>query len=282
MSWVYLNGAFLPLQEARVPVMDRGFIFGDAVYEVIPVYAGRPFRLEQHLQRLENSLTAVRIEAPFPREQWRPLIARIITENGGGNQSVYIQLSRGVSERDHVPVSPPKATVFIMSKPLKACVSPEPVAAIVWPDFRWGRCDIKTTSLIANVLLRYQAMDAGAWEAILVRDGWVTEGAASNVFVVDHGLIKTPPRGPHILPGITRDLLVEMLAAKAVPYAETPVSEAELWQAQEIWLTSSTREIVPVVRLNQTPVSEGVPGPLWVRVNAMYQQAKQAFVFEDP
>lgn len=282
MSWVYLNGAFLPLQEARVPVMDRGFIFGDAVYEVIPVYAGRPFRLEQHLQRLENSLTAVRIEAPFPREQWRSLIGRIITENGGGNQSVYIQLTRGVSERDHVPASPLKATVFIMSKPLKACVSPEPVAAIVWPDFRWGRCDIKTTSLIANVLLRYQAVDAGAWEAILVRDGWVTEGTASNVFVVDHSLIKTPPRGPHILPGITRDLLVEMLAAMAVPYAETPVSEAELWQAQEIWLTSSTREIVPVVRLNQTPVSEGVPGPLWVRVNAMYQQAKQAFVFEDP
>ncbi|MGH8658067.1 MAG: D-amino acid aminotransferase [Gammaproteobacteria bacterium] len=281
MSLVYLNGAFLPLQEAYIPVMDRGFIFGDAVYEVIPVYAGRPFRLEQHLQRLENSLAAVRIEAPFPREQWRSLIGRIVNENGGGNQSVYIQLSRGVSERDHVPVTPPKATVFIMSKPLEACVSPEPVAAVLCPDFRWGRCDIKTTSLIANVLLRCQAANAGAWEAILVRDGWVTEGAASNVFVMDHGLIKTPPRGPHILPGITRDLLVEMLGANAIPCAETRVSEAELWQAQEIWLTSSTREIVPVVRLNQTPVGEGVPGPLWVRVNAMYQQAKQAFVFED-
>ncbi|MGH8580774.1 MAG: D-amino acid aminotransferase [Gammaproteobacteria bacterium] len=274
MSLVYLNGAFLPLQEACIPVMDRGFIFGDAVYEVIPVYSGHPFRLEQHLLRLENSLTAVRIEAPFPREQWRSLIGRIIAENNGGDQSVYVQLSRGVSERDHVPATPLKATVFIMSKPLKACVSPEPVAAVVCPDFRWGHCDIKTTSLIANVLLRYQAVDAGAWEAILVRDGWITEGAASNVFVVDHGLIKTPPRGPHILPGITRDLLVEMLGANAIPCVETRVSEAELWQAQEIWLTSSTREIVPVVRLNQTPVGEGVPGPLWVRVNTMYQQAK--------
>ncbi|MGH8601914.1 MAG: D-amino acid aminotransferase [Gammaproteobacteria bacterium] len=282
MSWVYLNGAFLPLQEARVPVMDRGFIFGDAIYEVIPVYSGRPFRLEQHLLRLENSLAAVRIEVPFPRAQWRSLIGRIIAENGGSDQSVYVQLSRGVSERDHVPVTPLKATVFIMSKPLKACRCPEPVSAIVCPDFRWGRCDIKTASLIANVLLRYQAMDAGAWEAILVRDGWVTEGAASNVFVVDDGLIKTPPRSPHILPGITRDLLVEMLGANAIPCAETRVSEAELWQAQEIWLTSSTREIVPVVRLNKTPVGEGVPGPLWVRVNAMYQQAKQAVVFEDP
>ncbi|MGH6636728.1 MAG: D-amino acid aminotransferase [Gammaproteobacteria bacterium] len=282
MSLVYLNGAFLPLQEACIPVMDRGFIFGDAVYEVIPVYSGRPFRLDQHVLRLENSLAAVRIEAPFPREQWRSLIAKIIAENGGGDQSLYIQLSRGVSERDHVPAAPPKATVFIMSKPLRACVCPDPVAAIVCPDLRWGRCDIKTTSLIGNVLLRQQAMDTGAWEAILVRDGWITEGAASNVFVVDHGLIKTPPRGPHILPGITRDLLVEMLGANNISCAETPVSEAELWQAQEIWLTSSTREIVPVVRLNQTPVGEGVPGPLWVRVNAMYQQAKQAFVFEDP
>lgn len=281
MPWVYLNGDFLPLQEACLPVMDRGFIFGDAVYEVIPVYSGRPFLLEQHLLRLEDSLAAVRIEAPLSREQWRSLIGRIIAENGGGDQSVYVQLSRGVSERDHVPVTPLKASVFIMSKPLQACLSPEAVAAIVCPDFRWGRCDIKTTSLIANVLLRYQAMDAGAWEAILVRDGWVTEGAASNVFVVNHGLIKTPPRGPHILPGITRDLLVEMLGANAIPCVETLVSEAELWQAQEIWLTSSTREIVPVVRLNQTPVGEGVPGPLWVSVNALYQQAKQAFVVED-
>ncbi|MGH8613228.1 MAG: D-amino acid aminotransferase [Gammaproteobacteria bacterium] len=281
MSLVYLNGAFLPLQEACVPVMDRGFIFGDAIYEVIPVYSGRPFRLEQHLLRLENSLAAVRIEVPFPRVRWRSLIGRIIGENGGGDQSVYVQLSRGVSERDHVPVSPLKPSVFIMSKPLKACGSPEPVSAIVCPDFRWGRCDIKTTSLIANVLLRYQAMDAGAWEAILVRDRWVTEGAASNVFVVDDGLIKTPPRSPHILPGITRDLLVEMLGANVIPCAETPVSEAELWQAQEIWLTSSTREIVPVVRLNETPVGKEVPGPLWVKVNAMYQQAKQTFVFED-
>jgi len=281
VSLVYLNGAFLPLQQACIPVMDRGFIFGDAVYEVIPVYSGQPFRLEQHLVRLENSLTAVRIEVPFPREQWRSLIGKIITENGGGDQSLYIQLSRGVTERDHVPAAAATATVFIMSKPLRVCVSPEPVAAIVCQDFRWGRCDIKTTSLLANVLLRYQAVAAGAWEAILVKDGWLTEGAASNVFVVDHGLIKTPPRGAHLLPGITRDLLVEMLRANNFSCAETPVSEAELRQAQEIWLTSSTREIVPVVRLNQTPVGEGVPGPLWVKVNAMYQQAKQAFVSED-
>ncbi len=281
MSLVYLNGAFLPLQEACIPVMDRGFIFGDAVYEVIPVYSGHPFRLEQHLVRLENSLTAVRIEVPFPRKQWRSLIGKIIAENGGGDQSLYIQLSRGVTERDHVPAAAATTTVFIMSKPLQACGSPEPVAAIVCPDFRWGRCDIKTTSLLANVLLRYQAVDAGAWEAILVKDGWLTEGAASNVFVVDRGVIKTPPRGPHLLPGITRDLLVEMLRANDSSCAETPVSEAELRQAQEIWLTSSTREIVPVVRLNQMPVGQGVPGPLWVKVNAMYQQAKQAFVFED-
>ncbi|MGH8593718.1 MAG: D-amino acid aminotransferase [Gammaproteobacteria bacterium] len=281
MSLVYLNGAFLPLQEACIPVMDRGFIFGDAVYEVIPVYSGHPFRLEQHLVRLESSLTAVRIEVPFPRKQWRSLIGKIIAENGGGDQSLYIQLSRGVTERDHVPAAAATTTVFIMSKPLQACGSPEPVAAIVCPDFRWGRCDIKTTSLLANVLLRYQAVDAGAWEAILVKDGWLTEGAASNVFVVDRGVIKTPPRGPHLLPGITRDLLVEMLRANDSSCAETPVSEAELRQAQEIWLTSSTREIVPVVRLNQMPVGQGVPGPLWVKVNAMYQQAKQAFVFED-
>jgi D-alanine transaminase len=279
---VYLNGAFLPLEEARVSVMDRGFIFGDAVYEVIPVYSGRPFRLEQHLLRLERSLAAVRLEAPLPREQWSFLIERIIVENGGGDQSVYVQISRGVSERDHVPAAPLKATMFIMSKPLKACISPEPVSALVCPDFRWGRCDIKTTSLIANVLLRYQATDAGAWEAILVRDGWVTEGAASNVFVVVDNLVKTPPKGPHLLPGITRNLLVEMLAANAIPCVERRVSEAELWQAHEIWLTSSSREIVPVVQLNQTRVGDGVPGPLWTRVNAMYQKAKQALVFEDP
>lgn len=281
MSRVYLNGVFLPLERACVPVMDRGFIFGDAVYEVIPVYGGQPFRLEQHLARLEHSLESVRIRSPFSRGEWRSVLSRLVAQNGGGDQSLYVQVSRGVAERDHVPPITIKPTVFIMSKPWKACLAPEPVSAIVCLDYRWGRCDIKTTSLLANVLLRYQAVETGAYEAILVRDGWLTEGAASNVFIVSRGLVKTPPRGPQLLPGITRDLLVELLTAAGIPPCEeTPVSETALREAQEIWLTSSTREIVPVVRLDQRPVGQGVPGPLWAKVNAMYQEAKLAFARE--
>ncbi len=275
----YLDGRFLPLDEARVSVLDRGFLLGDGVYEVIPVYGGRLFRLDDHLARLERSLAETRIPNPHDRPGWRRLLETLVTENGGGDRAVYLQVTRGVAARDHAFPAHVTPTVFAMSHPLPA---PDPalaergVAAVTLEDIRWLRCDIKTISLLGNVLLRQAAIDRGAQEAILVRDGEVTEGAASNVFVVHDGTLSTPPKGERLLPGITRDLVLELAAAEGLPCHQRPISEASLRQADEIWLTSSTKEILPVTRLDDAPVGDGRPGPLWRRLHARYQAFKAA------
>lgn len=275
MAICYLNGEFLPLEQAKVSVLDRGFIFGDGVYEVIPVFNGKLFRLEQHIERLGNSLSAVRIENPLPMAKWVTLFTTLVERNGGGNLSVYVQLTRGVAKRDHVIPGPIMPTVFAMANPISPPPVPQPVAAITLEDLRWQRCDIKAITLLANVLARYEALDEDAYEAILIRQGQVTEGAASNVFVVTQGAIKTPPKSPALLPGITRDLVLEILTANQFPVTEAPVSEAELLQAEEIWLTSSTREILPVTKLNHKPVGSGQAGPVWARVVELYQAYKK-------
>ena len=281
MAQVYLNGSFLPDTEACVSVLDRGFIFGDGIYEVIPAYAGHPFRLNEHLQRLANNLEAVRIKQPCTVEQWGQLIQQLIEKNEGKGKdwSVYLQITRGVASRDHAFPGDTEPTVFMMCNPL----SPLPektlrdgVHAITAEDFRWVNCHIKAISLLPNVLLRQQAIDASASESNLIRDGQATEGAASNLFIVEDGIIKTPPKGPLLLPGITRDLILELAQKQAMATQETVISLEQLQNAEEIWLSSSTKEILPVTYLDKRAVGSGKPGTLWQTMYQLYQDYKQA------
>jgi D-alanine transaminase len=278
MGIVYLNGDFLPIERAQISVMDRGFVFGDGVYEVIPVYGGRLFRLEQHLQRLARSLAEIRLADPLSGDQWRHCLQDLVTRNGDGDQSMYVQITRGIAPRDHAFPKEVKPTVYAASSPLRpqaAEVVEDGVAAICMPDIRWQRCDIKAITLLANILLRQQAIDEGAVEAILVRDGLVNEGAASNLFIVKGGELITPPKGAYLLPGITRDLVLELAAAHAITFREAAITPQDLADAEEVWLTSSTREILPVTRLDKRAVGNGKPGPLWRRMTALYQDYKQ-------
>lgn len=270
---VYLNGEFLPIDAAKVSVLDRGFLFGDGVYEVIPVYGGRPFRLAEHLERLENSLRGIRMDSPLNADAWEKIFGRLI--QGGHDQSIYLQVTRGAPpKRDHAFPSDTAPTVFVMCTPI-APIPASGVCAITVPDIRWQWCHIKAITLLANVLQRQQAVDAGCAEAILIRDGHAIEGAASNLFVVSGETIVTPPKGNDILPGITRDLTVEIARANGIPCEERPIPVDELLSAGEVWVTSSTREILPVVKLDETPVGNGVPGPVWQRMNRLYQDYKQ-------
>jgi D-alanine transaminase len=280
MKQVYLNGAFVAPEAAAVSVFDRGFVFGDGVYEVIPVFGGRLFRLPQHLVRLETSLAAVRLSNPLTEGEWREVFMRLVREQAAPDQSVYLQITRGVAPRDHAFPPDTRPTVFAYTQPL-AYPSAEQlahgVAAITTPDIRWHRCDIKAIALLANALLRQQAIDAGAAEAILVRDGFVTEGAASNIFMVRGGHLITPPKGTSILPGITRDLVLELARAHRLSCAEDMFRETELARAEEVWMTSSTKEIMPITRINGQAVGDGRPGPVHGRLLALYRGYKRDF-----
>ena len=276
---VYLNGNYLPLEQACVPVLDRGFIFGDGVYEVIPVYGRKAFRLEHHLQRLKNSMQAVRLNNPHTDEEWSVIINNVVERNDGGDQSIYLQITRGVASRDHRFPGDAIPTVFVMSN-LFVMVPTEQlehgVSAITLDDIRWQYCSIKSIALLPNILLRQQAVEQGAAEAILLRDNEVTEGAASNVFIVKDGVIITPPKTDCLLPGITRDLVVEQAHEHDLPVEETIIKLEELLDADEIWLTSSTKEILPVTQLNNQNVGAGKPGPVWKQMYGLYQDHKQA------
>lgn len=276
---VYLNGNYLPLEQACVPVLDRGFIFGDGVYEVIPVYGRKAFRLEHHLQRLKNSMQAVRLNNPHTDEEWSDIINNVVERNDGGDQSIYLQITRGVASRDHRFPDDAIPTVFVMSN-LFVMVPTEQlehgVSAITLNDIRWQYCSIKSIALLPNILLRQQAVEQGAAEAILLRDNEVTEGAASNVFIVKDGVIITPPKTDCLLPGITRDLVVEQAHEHDLPVEETIIKQEELLVADEIWLTSSTKEILPVTQLNNQNVGTGKPGPVWKQMYGLYQDHKQA------
>jgi D-alanine transaminase len=277
MPTVYLNGEFLPQDRAFVSVFDRGFLFGDGVYEVIPAYGGHPFRLEQHLDRLDASLRAIRLHDPLPRERWGQMVEELVRRNGGGDQSIYLQVTRGPGPRDHAFPAHPVPTVFAMSNPLDPVprqMLEQGVGAVTREDIRWTHCHVKAIALLPNVLLRQQAIDEGAYEAILIREGQVTEGAASTVFVVRAGFLYTPPQGAFLLPGITRDLVLELAAADGIPCREVRMPAADLQNADEIWLTSSTKEILPVTRLDGHPVGAGSPGPLWSRMHGLYQAHK--------
>jgi D-alanine transaminase len=277
-AMVFLNGKFIPIEEARVPVLDRGFLFGDGVYELVPVYSRVPFRLEEHLERLERSLSQTRIRNPYSREEWRDIIGQLVAKQPYEDQGVYFQVTRGVAKRDHAFPQDTTPTVFIMANPL---VNPtreaiergaEAVSAL---DNRWQRCDIKSISLIGNVLLRQLSADAGAVETILFRDGCLTEASASNVFVVRGGVIQGPPKSNLILPGITYDVVLELAQAAQLPVEIRSLTEAETRAADEIWVTSSSKEVLAIVRLDGKPVGDGRPGPLFRRMHALYQEFKR-------
>ena len=275
---VFLNGKFMPVDEARVPVLDRGFIFGDGVYELIPVYSRVPFRMDEHLARLERSLAAVRIRNPYSRAEWREIILQLVAKQSFEDQGVYFQVTRGVARRDHAFPKDAQPTVFIMSNPL---VNPPQqlvecgAAAVTAIDDRWHRCDIKSISLIGNCLLRQVSADAGAVETILFRDGKLTEASASNVFVVKGGVILSPPKSNLILPGITYDVIAEIAQAAGLALAYRDISEAEVRGADELWVTSSSKEVLAIVTLDGKPVAGGLPGPMFRRIHALYQEFKQ-------
>lgn len=275
----YLNGNYLPLAEARISPMDRGFLFGDGAYEVIPVYSRRPFRLQQHLERLERTLAALQLANPLSKEQWAEVVQRLVDDHGSEDQGVYLQVTRGAAPvRDQAFPRPAVApTVFAYADRLPT-PSAELLAtggtALTAEDFRWLRCDLKTVSLVANVLLRQLSAAAGCTETILLRDGLVMEGSASNVLVVQDGVILAPPKSNLILPGVTYDVVLELAAANGIPTQVRPVAEAELRSADEVWVTSSTKEVLPITRIDDAPVADGRPGPLAARMNALYQDFK--------
>jgi D-alanine transaminase len=283
---VFLNGEFMPIEQARVPVLDRGFIFGDGVYEMIPCYSRTPFRLAEHLRRLRSSLDAVSIDNPYADERWKSLIERVIETNPWDDQSVYLQVTRGVARRDHAFPKGIRPTVFIMSSALTT-PSPEAVdkgcSAITHEDFRWLRCDIKSVSLLGNCMLRTLATELGCGEVILIRDGFMTEASASNVMVVCDGTVLIPPKSNLILPGITYDVVLELLRANGIAHEVRPVTEAELRSAGEVWITSSSREVLAVTTLDGKPVGrDGRPGPVFRRVHALYQQFKASVMHRQP
>jgi len=266
----YLNGEYLPLAEARVSPLDRAFLFGDAVYEVVPVYAGRAFRLREHLDRLVRSLAGIRMEPPLTHAAWDGILGTLIERNGGGDQYVYFQVTRGAElARNHAWPEGLVPTVFAFAntlEPVSAALLEQGVAAITADDIRWARRDIKSTALLANTLLKKLATDAGAFETILLEHGELTEGSSTTVHVITAGEIHTPPNGRHILPGTTRDVVTELAARSGIPSVSRRVTEEELRGADEIWLAFSTRGVLPVTRLDGKPVRTGKPGPMFERI----------------
>ena len=275
---VYLNGEFMPLESARIPVLDRGFIFGDGVYEVIPVYSGHPFRLPEHLRRLANSLAGIRLANPLTDGEWTQLTHELIRRNEGADQSVYLQITRGAAKRDHAFPRDARPTVFMMSSPLTTPSREQiesGVGAITAVDFRWMKCDVKSVALLGNCLLRQLAADAGCAETILFRDGQLTEASASNVFVVKDGVVLAPPKSNFILPGITYDVVLEIIAANGVPHEIRQIGEEEVRSADELWVTSSTKEVLAVTTLDGKAVGAGKPGAVFRNVHQLYQDFKR-------
>jgi D-alanine transaminase len=281
----FLNGEFKPIAQASVNVLDRGFLFGDGIYDVAPVYGRKLFRFDEHMARLERSLAKVRIANPLSREAWldrcRTLVAALAESEGAADQVVYLQVTRGVAPRDHVMPEGVTPTVFMMSSPMKAA-TPEQrhhgVACTTARDFRWERGDIKSVSLLGNVLARQMSADHGAAETIMFRDGWLTEASASNVWVVKDGALLGPPRSDHVLEGIRVELLHELCEDEGIAYHLKPISESDVRSADEVMLSSATKEVLPVTRIDGEAVGHGAlrgkPGPVYARLYEAYQRAR--------
>jgi D-alanine transaminase len=275
---VYLDGHLLPLAEAHISPLDRGFLFGDGVYEVIPVYSRRPFRREEHLRRLAHSLAAVRLPDPHSPGAWADIVGSLSSAAPWDDQAIYLQVTRGVDDRrDHPFPQDVSATVFGMAMPL---VTPSTdlrergAAAITADDIRWLRCDIKSLNLLPNVLLRQEAVDAGVTETILIRDGYLKEGTASNIFLVRNGVLLAPPKGQLMLPGITYDVVIELALAHGVPTQIREIHGEELHLADEVWMTSTPKEVLAITTLDDLPVGDGRPGPLARQMWQWYQEFK--------
>jgi D-alanine transaminase len=277
---IYLNGEFMPIEEAKISVLDRGFIFGDGVYEVIPVYSRKAFRLTEHLRRLQHSLDGIKLANPHSESEWATLIGELISRNEGQDQYLYLHITRGVAKRDHAFPNPAvKPTVFMMSNPLPtppATLLESGVCAVTAQDNRWLRCDIKAIALLPNVLLRQMAVDADCAETILIRDdSFMTEGSASNIFVVKNGKLLAPPKDNLMLPGITYDVILEIAAAHGIPHEVRRIAVAEVFAADELLLTSSTREVLAITQLDGKPVGTGKPGVMFAKLRNFYQEYKQ-------
>jgi D-alanine transaminase len=274
---VYLNGEFLPITEAKVSVLDRGFIYGDGVYEVVPVYAREPFRMSQHLARLRHSLDGVGMTHPMSDAAWTDLVRALVAKQPFADQAVYFQVTRGVAKRDHAFPKGVPPTVFMMSNPLPLPSREQVergVAVVTAEDNRWQRCDLKTTSLLGNVLMRQLATDAGAVETVMFRGGMLTEASASNVLAVIDGVIVAPPKDHLILPGITYDATLEFAQAAGLPLVVRPVRRDEALAAAELWLSSSTKEVLAITTVDGKPFGGGKPGPVFRRVWEAFQAAK--------
>jgi D-alanine transaminase len=272
----WLDGRYLPLAEARISPLDRGFLFADGVYEVVPVHRGRPFRLRQHLERLEHSLAALRMRSPLPRAGWVEVIERLVAAAGAPEQLVYLQVTRGAEfGRNHAyPSADVSPTGFAYASPYpqhSPATFERGLAAALLEDTRWARCDIKSVALLANVLLRQQAQERGAAESILHRDGRITEGSSSTVFMVRDGRLLTPPNCHDILPGTTREAVLE-LAAGRLPAEARDFTVDELRAADEVWIASAGRGVLPVTSLDGQPIASGLPGPAWRDMYARWQQ----------
>ena len=277
---VYLDGQYLPASEASISILDRGFMFGDGVYEVIPVYAGKVFREKQHLERLKYSLDAIKVTSPLSDSEWTGIFGQLMSMNTGSEDaSIYLQVSRGVMDvRDHAFTSDLKPTVLVMCRSVEFPAQDKATAgykAITMDDNRWMECHIKSINLLPNALIKQQAIERGAIEAILIRDGKAIEGSASNLFVVKDDIVQTPAKSRYMLGGITRNLIIELCAENYIIAQEKVITEDELHDADEIWMTSSTKEIMPITTLNQHKVGKGVPGEKWMQLIDLYQAYKQ-------
>lgn len=278
MAW--LNGTYVPLAEARISPLDRGFLFADGAYEVVPYCRGRPFLLREHLLRLDRSLDALRMAPPLTHAQWSQVLQGLAAHAGASEQLLYVQVTRGAeSGRNHLfPEPPVPPTLFAFSSPMpqpSTAVLEEGLATVTLEDTRWARCDIKSIALLANVLLRQQAQDAGAAEALLVSDGELLEGSSSSVFVVRNGVLATPPNDERILPGTTRDAVLE-LARGWLPSEIRRIQAAELNECDEVWISSAGRAVLPVTRVDGRAIGSGRPGPLWRRIYTLWQQRLDA------
>lgn len=274
----YLNGDYVALRDARISPLDRGFLFGDSVYEVLPAYAGRMFLFREHFDRLARSLREIRLENPHSHEQWLEILEQLIARNGGGDMYAYVQVTRGMEfGRNHAFPSVVKPSVFAMASPLPVFSEQqrnEGLSAITVQDFRWGRCDIKSTALLANVLMKQQAADAGANEAIILRDDEVLEGSSTSVFIVKRGVLTTPPNSHRILPGTTRDAALS-LATGVMPVEIRKIAVDELRAADEVWISAATRDVLPVTRIDGVPVGTGRPGPVWLGMSHSFKGLRQ-------
>lgn len=275
---VYLNGQYLPYEEAKISPLDRGFIFGDGVYEVIPYYNGRGLGAREHLERLQRSMDALYMQNPHTLGQWESIIAGLITKNGGGDLAIYIQVTRGVAKRDFPPPEGLTPTVFLMANQLprpKPELYEKGIRAVSIDDNRWLRCQIKSTALLGAVLLKHESNLEGGEEAVMFRDGYLTESTASNIAIVKNGVILCPPTDNLILAGITYMLMIDLAKQAGLPLEMRRVKRREVATADEVWIMSSTKEVVSIVSLDDKPIADGKPGPMWKKMYQLFQEHKR-------